>query len=97
MSTIVELPSQIWPALIIALGSALGVLRVFGFLNKPADAGELKVVQTKLEVLEGFHHENRGEHGVIREKNEREHHEIRVDISKVAESLARIEGRLEKR
>jgi len=97
MSTVVELPSQFWPAVLIALGSALGVLRVFGFLNKPADAGELKVVQAKLEVLEGFHHENRGEHETIRGKNEREHHEIRVDISKVAASLARIEGRLEKR
>ena len=95
MSTILEIPAQYWPAWIISMTAVLGALRWLGFLTRPADAGDLKVFQTKLQVLEGFHHENREEHGSIREKNEREHLAIREDIGKVSASLARIEGRLE--
>jgi hypothetical protein len=92
-----EIPAQYWPALLVIMASALGILRWFGLLTRPADSGDLKVFQTKLEVLESFHHENREEHGDIRAKNEREHQAIRDDIGKVAASVARIEGKLENR
>jgi hypothetical protein len=95
MSAILEFPIQYWPTWVASVVAILGALRWLGFLTRPADAGDLKVFQTKLQVLEGFHHENREEHSHIRDKNEREHQEIRGDIGKVAASLARIEGKLE--
>ena len=102
MSTFLELPAQYWPAVIALIASLLGILRWSGMLVRPADPGDLKVFETKLLVLESFHHENREEHGTIRkeqesirEKNEREHREIRDDVGKVAASVARIEGKLD--
>jgi hypothetical protein len=95
MSTVLELPTQYWPTLLVVLGSVLGVLKWFGMLSRPADSGDLKVFQSKLELLESFHQENREMRETVRDKNEREHQEIRNDIGKVASSLSRIEGRME--
>lgn len=92
MSTMLELPAQYWPAVLILISSILGLLRVMGLLSRPADSGDLKVFQTKLEVLENLHHENREEHGHIRSKNEAEHQAIRNDISQVSTSIAHLEG-----
>ena len=102
MTAILELPTQYWPAAVALVASVLGVLRLFGMLVRPADSGDLKVFQNKLETLEGFHHENREEHGDIRAKNEREHHEIREDIkamsdvvNRIAVTVAKVEGKME--
>ena len=102
MPAVFELPTQYWPAIVGLIASVLGVLKFFGMLGRPADSGDLKVFQNKLEVLESFHQENREEHGDIRAKNEREHQEIKNDIkamsdvvNKIAVSVAKVEGTME--
>lgn len=86
-----DLPVQYWPVLIGMLATVLGCLRWFGLLTRPADSGDLKVFQTKLETLENFHHENREEHESIRAKNAQEHREIMSDVKDISKVVNRIE------
>lgn len=83
----IDLPVQYWPAaLVLAVsvtGGVLGGLRVFGLLSHPADAGDLKILQTRFQLLENFHHENREEHAAIRK-----------EIAGLSRAVARIEGKL---